>query len=121
VLETVEAARRRQAPAFARLVAVALEQEPAGWSPTRPFAAALFELRALAQAKGYYLEARKLVTEDAPVEAHEPHVAVVLGQAAVLALQEAQEDRVVLGVEADEAPGFIISHLPHTVALVAGS
>lgn len=36
VLETAETARRRRAPALARLVAVALEQEPAGWTPTRP-------------------------------------------------------------------------------------
>lgn len=36
VLETAEAARRRQAPPLARLVALSLEQEPAGWSPTRP-------------------------------------------------------------------------------------
>jgi len=36
VLETVDVARRRKAPALARLVAVALEQEAPGWSPTRP-------------------------------------------------------------------------------------
>jgi 3-oxoacyl-[acyl-carrier-protein] synthase-1 len=36
VLETVDGARRRKAPALARLVAVALEQEAPGWSPTRP-------------------------------------------------------------------------------------
>lgn len=36
VLETAEAARRRQAPALARLVALVLEQEAAGWSPSLP-------------------------------------------------------------------------------------
>lgn len=36
VLETAEVARRRKATVLARLVAVALEQEAPGWSPTRP-------------------------------------------------------------------------------------
>ena len=35
VLETAEAARRRQAPAYARIVAIALEQEATGWTPAR--------------------------------------------------------------------------------------
>lgn len=36
VLETAAAARRRRATPLARLVALTLEQEPAGWTPTRP-------------------------------------------------------------------------------------
>lgn len=36
VLETAETARRRQAPALATIVALALEQEPTGWAPSRP-------------------------------------------------------------------------------------
>ena len=40
VLETGEAARARRAPVLARLVAVALESEPEGWSPRRPSQAA---------------------------------------------------------------------------------
>jgi 3-oxoacyl-[acyl-carrier-protein] synthase-1 len=40
VLETEAAARRRDARALARLVALALEQEPTGWTPKRPSQAA---------------------------------------------------------------------------------
>src|SRR5690606_35731383 len=36
VLEPAQAARRRQAPALARLVTLSLEQEPGAWSPALP-------------------------------------------------------------------------------------